>query len=405
MKKILSLFLSVLMLLSITAGFEISAKAESNTIDTAYELAADGGSCFGKVDGDNKSDFYKINVYASGTLKLNVSATKDIVYKLYKSDGKSEVSGKTLSYSSNFGRVQETLELELRGGLYYLEMISRWGDTDSSYQVSTSYLTHNESFPESDANNNDYVDTASPITFDTLYYGSIGLSESDFYSFTVANKTDININLDYYTTMNNIKISLLDKYGKEINSASASATNGHIATDFIFESLEPGQYYLKIASGYSYGYLDGYGPYAFSVSAYCNHDFIRTLKDATYFKKGYYKDTCKKCGYSYIVDYIQKKKLSIPGMYLSIENKKLAVHWYTVSNASGYEIKCSTSKKFSKSKTKTFTVKGNSKNTKKIKIKSKKRYYVRVRAYKTGKVNGKKVKVYSPWSSTYSIKR
>lgn len=400
MKKILSLFLSVLMLLSITAGFEISAKAESNTIDTAYELAADGGSCFGKVDGDNKSEFYKINVYASGTLKLNVSATKDIVYKLYKSDGKSEVSEKTLFYSSNFGRVQETLELELRGGLYYLEMISIWGNTDSSYQITTSLLTHNESFPESDANNNDYVDTASPITFGTLYYGSIGLSESDFYSFTVANKTDININLDYYTTMNNIKVILLDKYGKEINYKSADATNGHIATDFVFEGLEPSQYYLKFVGSWY-----GYGPYAFSVSAYCNHDFVRTSKNSTYFKKGYYKDTCKKCGYSYIVDYIQKKKLSIPGVYLSIKNKKLAVHWYSVSDASGYEIKCSTSKKFSKSKTKTFTVKGNSKNIKKIKIKSKKRYYVRVRAYKTGKVNGKKVKVYSPWSSTYSIKR
>lgn len=400
MKKILSLFLSVLMLLSITAGFEISAKAESNTIDTAYELAADGGSCFGKVDGDNKSEFYKINVYASGTLKLNVSATKDIVYKLYKSDGKSEVSGTTLYYSSNFGRVQETLEPELRGGLYYLEMISIWGNTDSSYQITTSLLTHNESFAESDANNNDYVDTASPITFGTLYYGSIGLSESDFYSFTVANKTDININLDYYTTMNNIKVSLLDKYGKEINYKSADATNGHIATDFVFEGLEPSQYYLKFVGSWY-----GYGPYAFSVSDYCNHDFIRTSKNSTYFKKGYYKDTCKKCGYSYIVDYIQKKKLSIPGVYLSIKNKKLAVHWYSVSDASGYEIKCSTSKKFSKSKTKTFTVKGNSKNIKKIKIKSKKRYYVRVRAYKTGKVKGKKVKVYSPWSSTYSIKR
>lgn len=400
MKKILSLFLSVLMLLSITAGFEISAKAESNTIDTAYELAADGGSCSGKVyynGGFPTSDFYKINVYASGTLKLNVSATKAIEYTLYKSDGKSEVSGKTLSYSSNFGRVQETIELELRGGVYYLQLRSLY---DSSYQITTSLLTHNESFSESDTNNNDYVDTASPITFDTLYYGSVGLEESDFYSFTVANKTDININIDYYTTMNNIKVSLLDKYGKEINYKSADATNGHIATDFVFEGLEPSQYYLKFVGSWY-----GYGPYAFSVSAYCNHDFVRTSKNSTYFKKGYYKDTCKKCGYSYIVDYIQKKKLSIPGVYLSIENKKLAVHWYSVSNASGYEIKCSTSKKFSKSKTKKFTVKGNSKNTKKIKIKSKKRYYVRVRAYKTGKVNGKKVKVYSHWSSTYSIKR
>lgn len=404
MKKILSLFLSVLMLLSITAGFEISAKAESNTIDTAYELAADGGSCFGKVyynGGFPTSDFYKINVYASGTLKLNVSATKAIEYTLYKSDGKSEVSGKTLSYSSNFGRVQESLELELRGGVYYLQL--GYYVDDSSYQITTSFLTHNESFSESDTNNNDYVDTASPITFDTLYYGSIGLSESDFYSFSVANKTDIKVNIDYYTTMKTIRVSLLDKYGKLINENGTDSTNGHIATDFIFESLEPGQYYIKISDYYQYSY--GYGPYAFSVSAYCNHDFVRTSKNSTYFKKGYYKDTCKKCGYSYIVDYIQKKKLSIPGVYLSIDNKKLAVHWYSVSDASGYEIKCSTSKKFTKSKTKKFTVKGNSKNIKKIKIKSKKRYYVRVRAYKTGKVNGKKVKVYSPWSSTYSIKR
>ncbi len=400
MKKILSLFLSVLMLLSITAGFEISAKAENNTIDTAYELAADGGSCSGKVyynGGFPTNDFYKINLYVSGILKLNISATDQIGYTLYKADGKTEVKGKLLYCDGNFGRVQETIELELRGGVYYLKLRS---SHDSSYQITTSLLTHNESFPESDANNNDYVDTASPITFDTLYYGSVGLEESDFYSFSVANKTDININLDYYTTMNNIKISLLDKYGKEINYKSADATNGHIVADFIFEGLEPSQYYLKIVGSWY-----GYGPYAFSVSAYCNHDFIRTSKDATYFKKGYYKDICKKCGYSYIVDYIKKKKLSIPGMYLSIDNKKLAVHWYSVSDASGYEIKCSTSKKFSKSKTKTFTVKGNSKKIKKIKIKSKKRYYVRVRAYKTGKVKGKTVKVYSPWSSTYSIKR
>ena len=88
-------------------------------------------------------------------------------------------------------------------------------------------------------------------------------------------------------------------------------------------------------------------------------------------------------------------------MYLSIKNKKLAVHWYSVSDASGYEIKCSTSKKFSKSKTKTFTVKGNSKNIKKIKIKSKKRYYVRVRAYKTHS-NG--TKYYGKWSKVKKVK-
>lgn len=403
MKKIISLFLSLVMLLSITAGFEVSAKAENNTIGTAYELAADGGSCYGKVyynAGYPSSDFYKINLYASGTLKLNISASKNINFYIYKADGKTEVYKKTLGFDSNFGRVQESLELELRGGVYYVK-INFYLD-DSSYQITTSLLTHTESFPETDANNNDYVDTASPITFDTLYYGSIGLSESDFYSFSVANKTDIKVNIDYYTTMNTIRVSLLDKYGKVISENGTDSTNGHIAKDFIFESLEPGQYYIKISDYYSYSY--GYGPYAFSISASCKHDFVRTTKNATYFKKGYYKDTCKKCGYSYIVNYIQKKKLSIPGLYLSVKNKKLAVHWYSVSDASGYEIKYSTSKKFNKSKTKTVTVKGNNKNIKKIKIKSKKKYYVRIRAYKTGKINGKTTKVYSSWSSVKSIK-
>ena len=89
---------------------------------------------------------------------------------------------------------------------------------------------------------------------------------------------------------------------------------------------------------------------------------------------------------------------------MSVKNKKLAVHWYSVSDASGYEIKYSTSKKFNKSKTKTVTVKGKNKNIKKIKIKAKKKYYVRVRAYKTGKINGKTTKVYSSWSSVKSIK-
>ena len=38
------------------------------------------------------------------------------------------------------------------------------------------------------------------------------------------------------------------------------------------------------------------------------------------------------------------------------------------------------------------------------KLKAKKTYYVRVRTYKTVKVNGKSVKLYSGWSSAKSVK-
>ena len=79
--------------------------------------------------------------------------------------------------------------------------------------------------------------------------------------------------------------------------------------------------------------------------------------------------------------------------------KKITVTWKKVSKAKGYQVQVSTNKKFKKSKiilTKT---------TKKIKLtitkklKSKKKYFVRVRAYTTYKAsNGKTNKVYSDWN-------
>ncbi len=87
--------------------------------------------------------------------------------------------------------------------------------------------------------------------------------------------------------------------------------------------------------------------------------------------------------------------------------KYFKVTWKKVSAVSGYQIQYSTSKKFTKKTTKAVTVKGNKakKPSKTIKkLKSKKTYYVRVRTYKTVKVNGKAKKVYSSWSKVKSVK-
>ncbi|MBQ9606981.1 MAG: CAP domain-containing protein [Lachnospiraceae bacterium] len=78
----------------------------------------------------------------------------------------------------------------------------------------------------------------------------------------------------------------------------------------------------------------------------------------------------------------------------------LTVSWKSASAATGYEIQYSSKKGFSKAYTKVKTVKGASK--KKItfkKLTSKKRYYARVRVYRT--VGGKKY--YSGWSKVKSV--
>lgn len=85
---------------------------------------------------------------------------------------------------------------------------------------------------------------------------------------------------------------------------------------------------------------------------------------------------------------------------LSKGKKKFTVTWAKVSGVKGYQIQYSSDKKFKKNnKSVTVTKQKTTKATVK-KLKSKKKYYVRVRTYKT--VNGKKI--YSSWSKVKSVK-
>ncbi len=95
---------------------------------------------------------------------------------------------------------------------------------------------------------------------------------------------------------------------------------------------------------------------------------------------------------------VKPKKTSIKK--LSKGKKKFTVTWAKVSGVKGYQIQYSSNKKFKKNnKSVTVTKQKKTKATVK-KLKSKKKYYVRVRTYKT--VNGKKI--YSSWSKVKSVK-
>lgn len=93
------------------------------------------------------------------------------------------------------------------------------------------------------------------------------------------------------------------------------------------------------------------------------------------------------------------KKTSISK--IKAQKKGFKVTWKKVSNAKGYQVKYSTSKKFTKKTSKTAMVKKATTTSKTVKdLKKKKTYYVKVRSYKT--VNGKKV--YSDWSKVKKVK-
>ncbi len=85
---------------------------------------------------------------------------------------------------------------------------------------------------------------------------------------------------------------------------------------------------------------------------------------------------------------------------VSKKKKKLTLRWKKVKNAGGYEIWLSYSKNFKKG-LKKFTIEKNKTTSKTIsKLKSKKKCFVKIRAYSI--VNGKKY--YSSWSKVKSVK-
>ncbi len=88
---------------------------------------------------------------------------------------------------------------------------------------------------------------------------------------------------------------------------------------------------------------------------------------------------------------------------ISASKKSFKVYWKAQKkNTTGYEIQYSTAKSFKNAKT--VKVSKNSATSQSVaKLSGKKKYFVRVRTYKTVKFNGKKCKVHSSWSTPKTV--
>ena len=88
---------------------------------------------------------------------------------------------------------------------------------------------------------------------------------------------------------------------------------------------------------------------------------------------------------------------------VSAAKKGFKVIWKKqTTQTTGYQVQYSTSSKFKSAKT--VTISKNKTTSKSVsKLSAKKKYYVRVRTYKTVKIGGKSVKLYSGWSKAKSV--
>lgn len=100
---------------------------------------------------------------------------------------------------------------------------------------------------------------------------------------------------------------------------------------------------------------------------------------------------------------VKPKKTSLKKA--SAKSKGMQVSWKKqTAQMDGYQLQYSTNASFKGKTTKLATAKKSAVSKKISKLKGKKKYYVRIRTYKTVNADGKKVKLYSEWSAKKSVK-
>lgn len=122
------------------------------------------------------------------------------------------------------------------------------------------------------------------------------------------------------------------------------------------------------------------------------YDNRKVTKAPTSSKTGVMTYTCKTCGAKKTSSISKLAKASISK--LTAKSKGFTATWKRISSATGYQIQYSKSSKFTNAKTVTIT-KNRTVSKSVTKLTAKKRYYVRIRTYRT--INGKKY--YSDWST------
>lgn len=398
MKKLTSILLSAIIMLTAVVGFDLTAYAGSYDTTAKAKSYTLGTTTTGYFSSNDRIDFLKVDVPQSGRIDFVSEGSDSYYIYLYSAkDLDSYFAYVGVYYNSNLGKSYDEDYAYLVAGTYYFKVS---GDSNENYTIRTSFTPANESFPESLDVNNNIIGNANPISLDTTYNGMLGENDSiDFYSFTVPSGTQV-INIKSNAS---IDFSVYSITGERIAggwSAYKNESTG-IAETSESVSLNAGSYCLKISK---YGSSDTYDCfYSFSINSPHQHsyNYAYTVK-STYTSQGYDVYTCS-CGDSYTTNYKAVKKLgkvNLKSVSSARKNHTIKASWDKKSGANGYQIYYSRNKNFKNLSAKKIVKGGKTTSYAGKNFTKGRKYYVKVRAYKN--VNGRKI--YGKWSNVKTVK-
>lgn len=401
MKKLTSILLSAIIMLTAVVGFDLTAYAGSYDTTAKAKSYTLGTTTTGYFSSNDRIDFLKVDVPQSGRIDFTMEDSDDGYYiRIYSSKNLDDYVNSdviSISYNSNLGKAYGTDYIYLVAGTYYFRVCSQYYNQSSNYTLTTSFTSANESFPESLDVNNNIIGNANPISLDTTYNGMLGENDDvDFYKFNVtADAVIVNLKSE-----KEISFRIYTLTGEEVTSTYYSRFNSSTNTATTSEtiSLSNGTYCLKLWRGY---YDKCF--YSFSINSPHQHsyNYAYTVK-STYTSQGYDVYTCS-CGASYTTNYKAVKKLgkvNLKSVSSARKNHKIKASWDKKSGANGYQIYYSRNKNFKNFSAKKIVKGGKTTSYVGKNFTKGRKYYVKVRAYKN--VNGRKI--YGKWSNVKTVK-
>ena len=460
MKRVLSFALSLVMLLSITGGLGLTAYAgdtyyetEDNDDYSSADYVPVNSTIYG-VCREYDPDWYKFTL--SSPAKVNVQfsfnradADGDWSVYLYKYDGNGDYT--KLDYKDVYvydGRYTFS-SLGLPAGTYFVKVYGYNSACGRQYSITPkcSYVSNWET-----EFNNEYT-SADPLSMGVTRYGVCREYDHDRYKFVLNAPSTVSV------TFTHTKASVdgdwdvyLYKYKGDGEYAQVAYKDVYVSDgNYTFPTLglSAGTYFVKVygynsACGRQYGVTVNYSvgkPGKFRVSSRGSNSLklawnkpagatgyqlqrksgnsykaLATVKGTSYTHKsltagaGYtyrvraYRTVGGKnyySGWAYMTAYTKPATPNLTGLSATKSGHKIKATWKKVGgSASGYQIYWAKDKNFKKVVSKT-TVSGQKKTSYTGKNFTKgKRYYVKVRAYKT--VNGNKI--YGAWSNVRNVK-
>lgn len=460
MKRVLSFALSLVMLMSITGGLGLTAYAgdtyyetEDNDDYSSADYVPVNSTIYG-VCREYDHDWYKFTL--SSPAKVNVQfsfnradADGDWDVYLYKYDGNGDYTKLDYKDVYVYDGSYTFSSLGLPAGTYFVKVYGYNSACGRQYSITPkcSYVSNWET------EFNDEYTSADPLSMGVTRYGVCREYDHDWYKFVLKAPSTVSV------TFTHTKASAdgdwdvyLYKYKGDGEYAKVAYKDVYVSDgNYTFPTLglSAGTYFVKVygynsACGRQYGVTVNYAvgkPGKFRVSSRGSnllklawnkpagatgyqlqrksgnsYKALATVKGTSYTHKsltagaGYtyrvraYRTVGGKnyySGWAYMTAYTKPATPNLTGLSATKSGHKIKATWKKVGgSASGYQIYWAKDKNFKKVVSKT-NVSGQKKTSYTGKNFTKgKRYYVKVRAYKT--VNGNKI--YGAWSKVRNVK-